>query len=288
MPPTPELPSVYDFLDYRQFLSDWFQARRRMDSGFSLRAFALKVGLPLSNSSFFSKVIAGKRNLTLDQQFRVGKALKLTPAEIKYFSLMVQMDQSKDPESKQHLYAELAGTSRSKARVLGAEAYEFYSKWHHASIRAFFGIDQKENNPAAIGKRIFPQVPPGKVEESIRLLLSLGLITRTANGFALRERSIAADAESREPVGRMRVLEMLKLASEVFPQVPAADRDFSTMTLYLGKQGYRALREKIRAFREEVKSLAESDKDEDRIYTLAMQFFPNLQLPEWGQPGKTG
>ena len=52
-----------------------------IDANFSLRAFALKAGLPLSNSSFFSKVIAGKRNLTLDLQFRIAKALKVDHAQ---------------------------------------------------------------------------------------------------------------------------------------------------------------------------------------------------------------
>lgn len=284
MPAQPILPSVYDYLDYRRFLSDWFGARRRTESGFSLRAFARKAGLPLSNSSFFSKVVAGKRNLTLDLQFRIAKAMKLSPAEIKYFGLMVQMDQSKDPESKRHLYAELASHSKSKARVLGSEAHQYYSRWQNASIRAYFGLDQKQNNPAAIGRKVFPQLPAVKVEESIRLLLALGLITKTANGYALRERNIAVDHESKDAAGRLRILEMLKLAAEVFPHVPAVDREFSAMTMYISKQGYHSIREKLRAFREEVKAVVEADRSEDRIYTLAVQVFPNTQLPEWESP----
>jgi uncharacterized protein (TIGR02147 family) len=286
MPISPQLPSVFEYLDYRRFLADWFEARRRTDSAFSLRAFALKAGLPLSNSSFFSKVIAGKRNLTLDLQFRIAKALKLSPAEIKYFGLMVQMDQSKDPDGKQHIYAELAGHSKSKARTLGAEAHQYYSRWHNASIRAYFGLDQKEKNPAAIGRKVFPPVPAGKVEESIRLLLSLGLITKTANGYALRERNIAADSDSKDSAGKLRIQEMLKLAAEVFPHLPVADRHFSALTLYVSKHGYESIREKIRAFRDEIKAVVEADKAEDRIYTLAVQFFPNTELPEWDNQEK--
>jgi uncharacterized protein (TIGR02147 family) len=282
MPQPQTLPSPFEYTDYRRFLGDWFEARRRTDSGFSLRAFALKAGLPISNSSFFSKVIAGKRNLTLDLQFRIAKALKLTAPEIKHFSLMVQMAQSKDPEGKRHLFAELSGHAKSKAKVLGAEAQDFYSGWQNAIIRAYFGLDQKENNPASIGRKVFPPIPGPKVAESIRLLLDLGLISKTANGYALRDRNIAADHLSKDSVGRLRIQEMLRLAAEVFPRLPAADRDFSAMTIYVGKQGIQAIKERIRAFREDVKSLVEADKSEDRIYTLAMQLFPNARLPEWG------
>jgi uncharacterized protein (TIGR02147 family) len=280
------LPSVFDYLDYRRFLADCLTARRMSDPNFSLRAFALKAGLPLSNSSFFSKVIAGKRNLTLDLQFRMAKALKLPASESRYFGLLVQFDQSKDPEGKQHLYAELARYAKSKARILGLEAYEYYSKWQNASVRAYFGIDQKENNAAAIGRRIFPQVSAKEVEDAIHLLLKLGLAGRTANGYALRDANIAVERENKDFVGKLRIQEMLKLASEVFPHLAPADREYSAMTIYISRQGYQALKEKIRVFREEVKSLVAADKAEDRIYTLAMQLFPNNRLPEWNGRGK--
>jgi uncharacterized protein (TIGR02147 family) len=277
----PEPPSVFEYLDYRRYLADYLTARGLMDTGFSLRAFAVKAGLPLSNSSFFSKVIAGKRNLTLDRQFRMAKAMKLTTNEIKYFGLLVQFNQCKDPEGKQHFYAELAKHGKSKARIIDKEGYAYYSKWQNSIIRAFFGINRKETNPTVIGKKVFPQIPAQEVEETIKLLLQLGMITKTANGFAPRDANIATERENKEFVGKLRIQEMLRLAQDVFNHVPAEDREYSAMTVYISKPGYQALKEKIRVFREEVKSLVAADTGEDRIYTLGVQFFPNNRLPDW-------
>ncbi len=277
----PEPPSVFDYLDYRRYLADYLTARGLMDTGFSLRAFAVKAGLPLSNSSFFSKVIGGKRNLTVDRQFRMAKAMKLSTSEIKYFGLLVQFNQCKDPEGKQHFYSELAKHGQSKARIIDKEGYAYYSKWQNSIIRAFFGINQKESNPSVIGKRIFPQVPPWEVEDTVKLLTQLGMITKTANGYALRDANIATERENKDFIGKLRILEMLGLAKDVFNHVPPEDREYSAMTVYISKQGYQALKEKIRVFREEVKSLVGADNGEDRIYTLGMQFFPNNRLPDW-------
>ncbi len=277
----PNLPSVFDYLDYRRFLGDYFFTRKMLEAKFSLRAFAAKSGLPLSNSSFFSKVIAGNRNLTLDMQFKFAKAMKLGPSEIPYFGLLVRFNQSKDPEAKKHLYSELAKYTRSKARIIAKDGYEYYSKWNHSIVRAYFGINSKENNPSAIGRKVFPNISASEVEESIKLLLELGLISKTANGYTLRETNIATERENKDFVGKVRIFEMLRLAQDVFNNVPAAHREFNAMTVFISKQGYSALQEKIQAFREEVKALVGADKDEDRIYTLAMQFFPNSVLPEW-------
>lgn len=274
-------PSVFDYLEYRRYLADYFTSRRITDENFSLRAFALKAGMPLSNSSFFSKVIAGKRNLSQDLRFKLAKALKLAPSEIKYFELLVQFDQSKEGEGKRHLYAELAKYGKSKARIIDKEGFDYYSKWQNSIVRAFFGINQKENNAAAIGRRVFPQIPAKDVEAAIGLLLSLGLISKTANGYALREPNIAAERENKDFVGKLRILEMLRLAQEVFNHVPPASREYSAMTVYISEKGYQAIKDKIRVFREELKSLVDADRDEDRIYTLGMQLFPNSRLQEW-------
>jgi len=281
-------PTVFDYLDYRRFLADYFTSRRLTDTKFSLRAFAVKAGMPISNSSFFSKVISGKRNLTQDLRFKLAKALKLGPAEIKYFELLVQFDQSKEGEGKRHLYAELAKYGKSKARIIEKEGYDYYSKWQYSIIRAFFGINQKENNASGIGGRIFPQVPAKDVEAAIGLLLRLGLISKTANGYALRDSNIATERENKDFVGKLRILEMMRLAQEVFNHVPPANREYSAMTVYISEKGYQAMKERIRVFREELKSIVDADREEDRIYTLGMQFFPNSRLPEWdSRPGKT-
>ena len=115
-----------------------------------------------------------------------------------------------------------------------------------------------------------------------------GSASTTANGYALRDPNIATERENKDFVGKLRILEMLRLAQDVFNHVPPKDREYSAMTVYISGQGYQALKERIRAFREEVKAIVGADKGEDRIYTLGMQFFPNNQLPEWKSgPGKS-
>ena len=275
------VPTVFEYLDYRRFLADWFSARRIADPKFSVRSFTRKAGLPISNSSFFSKVIAGKRNLTLDLRFRLGKALKLPPSEAKYFDLLVQFNQSKDADGKQHFYSELARYRRSKARILDKEDYEYYADWRHSVVRAFFGLDQRENNPVAIGEKIFPKQESKAIEDSIRLLLRLGLITRTANGYALKDKHIAAARENKDFVGKVRIPALLDLAKDVFNHVPPSDREYGTLTMYISKQGYQGIQERLKAFREELKALVDADEGEDRIYTFNFQLFPNSQLPEW-------
>jgi uncharacterized protein (TIGR02147 family) len=120
------------------------------------------------------------------------------------------------------------------------------------------------------------------------LLLRLGLITRTANGYALKDRHIATAREDKHFVGKVRIPAMLDLARDVFNHVPPADREYGTLTMYISRRGYQGVQERLRTFRQEIKALVDADQDEDRIYTLNFQLFPNSQLPEWKGDGKAG
>lgn len=276
-------PSIYDYIDFRRYIGDYLFFRRNQDLKFSIRVFTKTCGLPLSNSSFFSKVISGKRNITIDLQFKIAKAMKLDSNGIAYFTLLVRFGQSKDPESKNQLYSELGKYVKSKAKIITKDGYTYYSKWQNAILRAYFGINQNEKNSATIGMKIFPQIPAKEVDTAVGLLLDLGLIAKTANGYTLQSKNIATERENQDFVGKIRIFEMLKLAQEVFNHIPPKDRDFSAMTIFISQNGFQAIQEKIHLFREELKAIIASDKNEDRIYTLGIQLFPNSVLPNWGK-----
>jgi len=280
MDPTRKAPSVFGYLDYRLFLADHCRHAKRVDARFSNRVFAVRAGLPVSNASLLSKVIAGKRNLTLDLRFKFGNALGLAGEAFRYFDLLVQFNQAGSTEAKNHFYAELAKYRGSRAKVLASGGYQYYSKWYYSIVRAYFGYDQAEKNPNAIAKRLFPAITGKEVEEAIAVLLDLKLIKRMANGYAVTESHIATEREILDLAAKNRMYEMTRLALEAFNQVPAESREYNALTMYISERGFSSIKERIQSFREELREMVEKDSREDRVYTLTMHFFPNTVIPE--------
>jgi uncharacterized protein (TIGR02147 family) len=291
MPDAKSRLSVFSYLDYRAFLTDYCKQARQENRRFSNRHFAMRAGLPVSNASLLSKVRAGKRKLTLDLRFKFAKALELTGEEFRYFDLLVQFNQAERMEAKNHFYAELAKYRGSRAKILKSDEYRYYSKWHYSVLRALFGYDQKEKNPQALAKRLFPAVTPQEVEEAIRVLLDLKLVKRLANGYAVAENHVATQREIRDLAARNRLYEMMRLALDALDQVRAEFREYNSLTVFVSEKGFRSIKERIQSFREELRELVEQDKGEDRVYTLAMQLFPNVRIAgmeEGGAPAKDG
>jgi len=276
----PEMPPVFEYLDYRRYLAEYCKVAKARNPLFSNRHFAAQSGLPVSNASLLSKVIAGKRNLTLDLRFKFAKGLGLIGEEFRYFDLLVQFCQASRMEAKNHFYTELAKYRGSRAKVLKSEEYKYYSKWYYSVVRAFFGYNQKERNPQAIAAKIFPSVSAREIEEAIKVLLDLKLIKRLANGYAITETHITTEREIMDLAGKNRMVEMTRLALEAFDQVPAEWREYNALTVFISGKGFKSIKERIQSFREELREVVEKDKAEDRVYTLTMQFFPNVLIPE--------
>jgi uncharacterized protein (TIGR02147 family) len=278
-------PDIFQYLDYRGFLADWFSYRKTIDPDFSLRVFSRSPVLELSSSSFISAVLKGRKNLSQALRLRFGRALKLKPAELDYFDALVRANQSKSREEKAHFLAQLNRHHSPPAHTLAEEEHRYYSRWYYSVVWHYFGMRQDRNNPALIARAIHPALTAQQVEEAIRVLLELKLIKRLANGFAVTHRHLAAGPFKGE-VARRHNLAFMELARMGLESAAPDARQYNVMTFSVSARGFERLRERINAFRGELRELAGADEGEDRVYALALQLFPCASELEGEVKGK--
>jgi uncharacterized protein (TIGR02147 family) len=271
-----EPPRIFDYLDYRAFLEAHFDHRKRRDPEFSLRVFARHPELKLSSSSFLSAVLKGRKNLSQNLRLRFGRALGLQAAELEYFELLIQSNQSRSADERAHFQSQLARFHASRARVLADAQHRFYAHWYIAVVWHWFGLHPDQSNPARIAKSIHPPLEPAQVEEAIRVLLELKLIKKLANGYAVTERHLAAGPAFRGTAAREHGRAFLRLALDNLERVPAAERDYHVLSFPLAPRGRERLRGRLDALRAELRELAEQGGEGEgaRVYALAVQLFP--------------
>jgi uncharacterized protein (TIGR02147 family) len=273
-------PRLLQYLDYRAFLADYCEWRRQADAGFSQRVFAKEADLPPSSSSLLPAVLKGRRNLSQNLRVKFSKALKLPEREANYFDLLVQFNQAKGMAEKNFFFTQLSKFRASRAHVLQENQFEFFSKWYYSAVRNFFSMETRERNPAAIAARLFPEVAPEQVEDAIRLLLSLELIKKTANGYTVTEKHISTPKDVQARAAREYMLELTRMSQEILDKTPAALRQYNALMFTVSTQGFETVKERIRSFLEELREILDRDQNEDRIYSLTLQLFPNSRLPE--------
>lgn len=279
-----KMPDIFQYLDYRLYLEDYCRWRRVSDPKFSQRSFARDASLPPSSSSLLPAVIKGRRSLSQNLRVKFSKAMRLPDREAQYFDALVQFNQARGMTEKNFFFSRLSNFHTSRAHVLGESQFEYFSKWYYSAIRNFFGMETRERNPAAIASRLFPEIAPAQAEESIRLLLDLGLIRRTANGYTLSDKHISTPKDVQARAARQHMLELTRMSQEILDLTPPELRQYNALMFTVSAQGFAAVKERIRSFLEELREILDRDQGEDRIYSLTLQLFPNSRLPGLKSP----
>jgi len=270
-------PRILHYLDYRDFIRDHCAWRKGLDPRFSQRIFAREADLPPTCSSLLPGVVNGRRNLSANLRIKFGKALGLSERDFRYFDLLAQFNQAKGMIEKNHFFSQLSRFRHSRARIVSEAQYRYYTKWHHSAVWTYFTVDQKQRHPGIIGARLFPTATAAQVEESIGLLLTLGLIKKTASGYTVTDKHLTTEKDLKAMATRQHLHDLTGLAMGALDAVPPDRRQFNALMFSVSEAGFRTVKERIGSFQEELREIIDKDSGEDRIYTITMQLFPNSQ-----------
>jgi len=111
-----KLPSVYEYNNFRKYLSDYQNARQAHDPGFSKSALSRILGLP-NTRSFFTDVLKGKK---VSGAFieRFIKVLELTKDEARFFRVLIMFNQAESAEERELYFDQLISLNKTPKRVM--------------------------------------------------------------------------------------------------------------------------------------------------------------------------
>lgn len=268
--------SVLSYIDYRNYLRDFYEEKKQTTSFFSTRYFAKKAGL--SSASFLREVIDGKKNLgklTIDKFIL---ALSLTGKEARFFKHLVFFNQALSVNEKQDHYAQLLSLMNSvKEFKLTARQLKVYNFWYIPVIRELACIFDFKDNFALLAKTVYPEITASEAKSAIKLLVSLKMIKKLENGmYEQCNRAIQAKSE----LNAMAIMEFTRAMAEkainALVTLPKDERNFSTITCGMSRSCYELILTEISAFKDRVVTIVNKDSQAptDRVYQFNFQLFP--------------
>ena len=265
---------IYEYMDYREYLRNQFDERKRTHACYSYRLFSLKAGFKSPN--FLKLVIDGDRNLTKESVYKVVKAFSLNKREAEYFENLVFLNQSKTLEEK-NIYLSRVVRYRSKidSRTMEESELQYYSKWYNPVIRELVTATDFKGDYKKLGMSVIPSISAAEAEKSVELLLKLNFINRNDFGtYKMTSISLTTGPQVRSVAVANYHKEMMKLASESIERVPSCERDISSVTFNLSDVNLKVAIEKIQLLRREIMELAEVENKSPRVTQLNLQLFP--------------
>lgn len=268
---------VFEYLDYREFLKDYYNNKKASNPAFSLRVFSDKIGFKAKD--FISRVMNGEKNLSSQSIPKVASGLRLGKHETEFFIGLVNFNQAETQENRDSAFAQMQAALKvarfaEKQHLLGHCQYMVYSHWRHLTIRSLIGLFGFQGDYETLAKQVHPRITVEEAKQSVKLLEECQLIKKNADGnYELTESAITTGDRTSKLALRGFHQHCLKLASESIDRDGPKDRHISGLTLGISQEGYDRIVERINAFRKEIALIAEEDQGADKVFQMQFALF---------------
>ena len=264
--------NIYDYLDYREFLRDYYIEKKKNNPHFSHRYIAQKLGF---DSGYFAKITQTQRHISIALAEKFAAFFKLGSRESEYFRTLVHFCKAETHSEKREFFEKLISFKRSEARVLNEKQYRLFEKWYYVAVRELIACFDCKGDYEELGKRLIPPISEAKARKAVKVLKELGLIKKVRGGGYERVdpvwrtntdiASVAVDTMQQD---------MLELAKESYDRFPRTERNMSTLTLSISKTEYEQIVKDLERLREKLLDAAKNCETPDRVYQCNFSVFP--------------
>lgn len=267
------LPSVLDYLDYRQFLRDRLTALQAKGARFSQRAIAKQAGF--KSPQLLSMIVSGQRSLTAAMVPTLGRAIKLDERECKYFDLIVGLNQAESDEQRADILERIRVSFLNGIfKDIPDEGLEILRYWYLPALREIVAV-KKTAKVEWMADQL--SLTREQVKHGLKLLLDKGYLRQDGDVYLRSEPSI----HTPDKVYPMMIANYnLQILQQAFKAHGYArdKRYFESLTFAMPKSLMPELVEVIKRFFREVDVLVESHGAREEVCQLNVQLFP---LTRW-------
>ncbi len=273
-PGTSNMPNIFEYTNFREYLKDFFNEEKKDNPVFSHRHLARKLGL--STPNLILLIMQGKRNLTRTVRYTLSKYLKLSNKESKYFTSMILFMQAKTHDEKNIHFMQMLDLRKNlKIGKMEEHQFEYYSNWYNPVIRELVTHpDFNYDDYNWLAKSIIPSISPAQAKRSVELLLRLALIKKKGNGYIQTDSLISTGPE----VNSLAVVNFHKktaeLAKESFDRFTLKERTVTSCTVNFTEEHFNELKREIADLRQKALSLAMDLNNSTRVYQMNIHLFP--------------
>ena len=273
-------PRVFDYDNYREFLSDWFSWKKSSSPSYSGAVFARKAGL--SAHTLLGMTVRGQRNLSHDTIRAFTRALELKTREALFFEKLVLFNQSRSGEDKAYYLEQLLSVSQGNGKRLLTKIKNharYFSNWYVVAIKELVACEGFNADPEWIVERLKNKISRKQAQEAFTLLLDLGMLKEEIskdgqNKFLVVHPSLDIDPGHVDFAVRNFHRDFLDRSKRAIDEESMDERELSSLTMPVTEEDLPLLRAKIKEFRKNLNLQFPVSKNSPRKHVVAinMQF----------------
>lgn len=233
-------------------LRNYYDRAHARNPRFSRTSFARKAKL---SRAAMSVLLSGKAKwLTIPRAIQIIENIGLSDRE------------------KNRLLLLMGINPKVRRKSFGSIAHRILTDWTYHPILFGFELPEKIVSPALLAKRL--GLKKEKVLEVIQDLILNGLLAFNEKGNlrTTNEHWMTGDGPPNKDIAKHH-RDNLKIALSAL-EIPAAQRDFSSMTFTASAKKLELFRKEVRNFYDRLATLADEQSEAEEIYRVSVALFP--------------
>lgn len=266
--------NVFSFIDYRAFLKAHYEHRKARSKTYSYRLFSRLAKVKSPN--YLKLVIDGQRNLSPEMAERFASACKLDAEGAEYFVDLVAFNQAPTTKERDRLLRRLARfRGYRQAHQLELRHAEYHRNWWVPAICELASRADFDADPERIAEQLVPAITVDQARDAVALLVGLDLLAADADGRLRRTEAVLTTGSQTSGVHIANFhRSMLERAADAIDDVPAAERDISSITMCVSPERVQMIRQRVAELRKELIGIAVQDPDPRQVIQINLQIFP--------------
>lgn len=266
--------NVFEYVDYRRLLRDYYDAKKSEGRGFSHRVFARMAGL--KSPSHLKRVMDGERSLTDTAATRYAKAMGLRAEEAAYFNALVTFSQAESRPAREAAYEAMRSfRGYRRAHKIDAQYADYHAHWYVPALRELVLRADFDADPAWIARNLVPSITRDEAARALATLRGLRMLVEDPNGRLVQAAPIVSTGEQTRSLHIARYHHaMLERAKESIDSTSADARDVTSLTFCVGPGGFDRVKQRIARFRQELIGMLAEETEGEQVLQLGIQLFP--------------
>jgi len=264
--------------DFRKYLREYYAHQKKQFPHFSYRYFCNKAGL--KSPSHFFEIMDGERKLTSKMLDLFIKGLALNESDARYFTTLVNFNQSNNHTEKQQLLMQMRGMKQKiKQALVSTDYYEYYSKWYNIIIRELACLIDWNDDYDILAKSVVPAIKKIDARKSVEFLISTGFLKKEGDKYIQTEPAITSGPEVCSLGIRNFNRFMAERAQKAIDEFPTTERDIQSLTIGISNESFLSIKQEMQEFLNRVVRIADDDKCATQVYNVNVHLFP-MSIPQ--------
>ncbi len=264
--------TIFNYLDYHEFLRDWFGQAKKQCIGVTYQSLADSADI--GSKSYLCRVFTGKGKLSHKSAVKIIRLLNLKGDEIIYFNHLISLKHAKSDTEKNSAIKSIDELINPEALELERKKFVYFKDWYHPVIRELVCTTEFNENFQKLGRMIVPNITAGEAHASVRLLMKLNLIEKREQQYTQTGKVLTAEHENDFVALRNYQKQMFDMGLKAMSTFKPSERSIITMTAGVSHIGYQEITDAIQEFQETITDILQRQQEVERACQLNIQLFP--------------